>query len=87
LTLLDEAIIVQRWLQQAAQPDPMHVFFGDDLDQPFLEPVGFVFADFHVGQNLQGSIGVIGPARLNFPLVIPRVRYYAEIIQDMAREW
>jgi len=78
---LQELFFTRNWGE-----DPVHIVMGEDLDWPFLEPVGFVFSNFHAG-NTQGSVGIIGPCRLNYPSVIPTVRYFSNLISDVGKDW
>ena len=62
---------------------PIEVLFGEELGWESFEPIGMVAARFKVGgQN--GAIGVVGPVRLNYPRVIPTVRYFGNLIQELS---
>lgn len=60
------------------------VFLGDDLGIELLRPYGFVFSKFKTKKNHEGSIGVIGPARLRYEFIVPVVRYFGSLIGDVA---
>lgn len=78
---LEELFFGRNWGE-----DPVHIVMGEDLNWPYLDPVGFVFTNFQAGSH-QGSVGVIGPCRLNYPYVIPTVKYFGNLISDMGRNW
>lgn len=59
---------------------------GEELGNKYLEPVGMVFTSFKAG-NRKGALGVIGPARLNYPYVVPMVRYFGSLIDEIAQDW
>ena len=61
------------------------IFLGDELGSEVYRPYSFVFARFHT-KNIQGSIGVVGPARVKYELIIPTVRFFGGLIGDVA-EW
>lgn len=61
---------------------PIEVFFGEELGWEFFEPVGIVASRFQV-KDRNYALGVIGPFRLNYARVIPTVRYYGEIMQNL----
>jgi heat-inducible transcriptional repressor len=61
---------------------PIEVLFGEDLGWEFFEPIGMVASRFRLGER-QGAIGVVGPFRLNYPRVIPTVRYFGNLIQEL----
>lgn len=84
LSLFDELPTLREILGKAAGLDPMHILFGDELEFENLAPTGFVFTRYEIGPK-EGVIGVIGPARMNFPLVIPYVRYVKNLLYEAGR--
>ncbi len=81
LSLFDEYPTLKEIIGKAVGPDPMHILFGDELGYEHLTPTGFVFCKFE-GHAKNGIVGVIGPARMNFPLVLPYVRFTSSIISQ-----
>lgn len=84
-SLLDQAEELLTLLDQAGDEDPIHVLLGDDFGHQHLQPVGIVFADFRLG-GLQGSIGVIGPSRLNYSYIIPLLRHLTVTLHEISPE-
>ena len=62
---------------------PLDVLFGEELGWPELTPVGIVSTHFTI-HGKPGALGVIGPARANYSTVIPILRYFGSMIQDVA---
>ena len=62
---------------------PLDVLFGEEIGWPELETAGIVSTHFTVHGN-PGAIGVIGPARADYSTVIPILRYFGNLIQDVA---
>lgn len=60
------------------------VILGDDLELELFKPYSFVFSKYHTKSNHDGAIGVIGPARLRYENIVPLVRYYGSLIEDVA---
>jgi len=87
LAMLDQSNELMKLFDRSVNQGPIHVLFGEELDDPYLEPVSYVYADFQVNPELYGKIGLIGPARLNFPQAIPRLRYFSQLINEIARSW
>lgn len=88
LSLLDqETKLRQLFFDRAYGDSTVHVVFGQDLGWPYFEPVGMAFTSFAAGRNRRGSLGVIGPSRLNYPQVLPILRYYADLISQMTVNW
>lgn len=85
LSLLDEDKSLLSLFEKAFGEGPIHFLFGEEMGYEFLEPCGLVFTNFEAGPKKSGSLGVIGPCRLNYSRVIPIVRYYGGLIEELAR--
>lgn len=64
---------------------PLEVLFGEELGMPELEPAGIVATHFNI-RGKPGALGVIGPARANYGTVIPILRYFGNLIEDVANK-
>jgi len=62
----------------------VHLLIGEDLGLEHLEPCGFVYQNYEAGPH-KGIIGVVGPARFQYPRVVPLVDYFAELISQITR--
>jgi heat-inducible transcriptional repressor len=82
LTMLDKVEMLNQITDQLTEEDQMKIFFGEELGMPFLEPCGFVVTRYKM-PNHKGVLGVIGPSRLNFPVVIPTMRYFSQILSEI----
>ncbi len=60
------------------------VILGEDLELALFKPYSFVFSKFHTRSNHDGTIGVVGPARLRYEQIVPLVRYYGSLIEEVA---
>jgi heat-inducible transcriptional repressor len=60
------------------------VILGEDLELELFKPYSFVFSKFHTKGDHDGTIGVIGPARLRYENIVPLVRYYGSLIEEVA---
>lgn len=87
LSLFDEYPTLQQIFGQAVGSDPLHILFGDELGYEHLNPTSFVFCKFHGKSDKEGIVGVIGPARMNFPVVLPYVRYTSNLIEEALRSY
>ncbi len=68
------------------QPAPYHVLFGEDFKEEFLHSCGMVYTTVST-PKLECTIGIVGPNRLNYPLVIPMVAYFGNLIGDISKNW
>ncbi len=60
----------------------IEVLFGEELGWDFFDPVGIVASRFKAKDH-EYALGVIGPFRLNYARVIPSVRYYGNLMQNI----
>ena len=84
LSMLEEVNQIHRLFEKSFDENPVHLLFGNELGYDYLEPCGMVFTNFAAGEKKSGSLGIISSNRLNYPLVIPTVRYFAKLIEELA---
>ena len=88
LSLLDQDTkLRQLFFDQIVTEEPVHVIFGADLGWPYFEPISIAFSRFKVGQSRLATLGVIGPCRLNYPYVVPTLRYFSNLLSQMTASW
>jgi transcriptional regulator of heat shock response len=63
---------------------PVEVLFGEELGWPEMEPTGIVATRFKI-KDSEGVLGVIGPVRLSYSTIIPVIRYYKNLIEEVAQ--
>lgn len=86
LSLFDEYPRIQEIIGKAHGTDPIHILFGDELGSEDLRPTGFVFTRFELGSK-NGVVGVVGPARMNYALILPYVKYVRDLIYEAGTRW
>lgn len=64
--------------------ETVEILFGEDLGWPHFDAVGIVASHFSTPQG-DGSLGIIGPVRFNYPVVVPVVRYYSDLVTEVCR--
>jgi len=82
LSLLDEAEAINNLFSKSFGEEAVHLLLGDELGYDYLEPCGMVFTKFKAGDR-SGSLGVIGPNRFNYSLVIPAVKYFGGLLEEL----
>ncbi|MDD5415524.1 MAG: hypothetical protein PHE48_00790 [Candidatus Daviesbacteria bacterium] len=85
LSLFDENPRLQEIIGRAVGSDPVHILFGEDMEFEYLRPTSFVFTKYDANEGKTGVVGVIGPARMNFPLVLPYVKYVRNMLTEAMR--
>ncbi|MDO8620984.1 MAG: hypothetical protein Q7R31_01750 [Candidatus Levybacteria bacterium] len=87
LSVIDECDYFNKICSQALGEEDVHVLLGEELGPKLNGPYGFIFTHFTTPAKIQGEVGVLGPARLNFTEIIPTVRYFGGLIEELAKDW
>jgi heat-inducible transcriptional repressor len=87
LEALDEYANFESIFANSNDEDEIHVLIEDELGTCLRGPYGFIFTEYTTPLNVQGRIGVFGPARLRYTSIIPTVRYFADLIKTSAKGW
>ena len=75
--LIEEAGKIQKiFLETMTGIAPVEIVFSEDLDILKISVVSFCGSRFRVGDHV-GAIGVVGPARLKYPTIVPTLRYFS----------
>lgn len=83
-SFLEEGDKLQRLFFEISEPTSvMDVLFGEELGMPGLGSTGIVTTHFNV-RGKPAVLGIIGPARLSYPTVIPVLRYFRNLIEEVA---
>jgi len=72
--------------QKAVSEDQLHVLLGDDFGMEFLYPCALAYISFETGP-FKGYLGVIGPSRLNYPYVVPMLKHFSSLLQEISTSW
>lgn len=83
LSLLDRSDYFEKLISKFMNDEDIHVLLGEDFGTDMYASYGFIFRRFHAGDQ-EGVIGVLGPARLNYPYIIPTVRYFSDLIDEIS---
>lgn len=71
------------FFERASSGSPIDVLFGEELGWPGIFPIGVVTTHFNIkGKN--GALGVIGPIRLSYSTIIPALRYFKGLIEEVS---
>ena len=87
LQALDEYEYFKVLFANSDVDEEIHIVMGDELGGALKGPYGLVFTEYNVPGQEHGEIGVIGPQRLNYTMVVPAVRYFGDLIEDVAKQW
>jgi len=67
--------------------DPFAILLGEEIGQKGgISECGIVYYKFST-PHVSGAIGIVGPSRINYPQVVPVVRYMGGLIGELAGNW
>lgn len=73
------------WNLLERHDEPFYIAIGDDFAEgSLLSECSFVYAKFST-PRLTGGIGVVGPFRLDYPSIIPTVRYIGSLVSELTQ--
>lgn len=83
-TFLEEAKGIQElFFEKVHGETPVEVIFGEELGRIGMLPIGIVATRFNAGKT-RGALGIIGPVRLSYPTIIPILRYFGNLVQEIS---
>ena len=88
LTLQERAALVEMMgralAERGAKPgSPVHVVIGEENSQAALHAYSVVSAPYFVGDRERGTIGVLGPTRMDYGRATAAVRFMAQTVGDL----
>ena len=87
LTALDEFETLDNIFDNLSNEEEIHILMEDELSPRLIGPYGFVFTKYQTSLHLTGEVGVFGPTRLNYNSIVPAVRYFGDLIEEIAKGW
>jgi len=84
---LDEISFWERIISEFIRlnADVLYFLGEEDFYDPLFESCGSVFGEFE-SEKIKGIIGVIGPKRMPYAVIIPQVRYFSNLINQLLKE-
>lgn len=64
----------------------IQVMFSDEKDGFIIGNSSMIVSKYHKGSRDAGSLGIIGPMRLNYSKIIPYLEYFTQKITDLISE-
>lgn len=61
----------------------IHVMFGEESGQFVIGNSSMIVSKFQKGNKIAGSLGIIGPMRLDYAKIIPYIEYFTQKISDI----
>ena len=86
LQIFEEKAFIVELLNKCLGVEGIHVFIGSESGNQWLEDCSLVVANYKRGPRAFGTLGVIGPARMEYERVIPLVNHTATLLSHVLDE-
>ncbi len=83
LHAFEEKNVILRLLDSALESEAIQVSIGTENPVEGLPDISVVSSGYHQGESAMGSIGLIGPVRMDYSRVIPLVEYTASLLSSI----
>ncbi|MEK7534188.1 MAG: hypothetical protein AAB600_02510 [Patescibacteria group bacterium] len=87
LSTIDEFNYFSNLCTSIIDDGDVHILLGEELGPKLHGPYGFVFTRFKTPMRKNGEVGVIGPTRLDYTYIVPAVRYFGNLVEEIAQGW
>ncbi len=67
---------------QVSDQDVYYMLGEDDFSDPSFEPCASILGEFE-GKDVRGIIGIVGPKRMYYDVLVPQVRYFSHLIGEI----
>ncbi len=83
---LDEVQFWERILDRfpRLEEEILYILGEEDFGDPVFEGCASVFGEFQ-GNKIKGIIGVVGPKRMYYEVVIPQIKYFSSLLGDIIK--
>ncbi len=82
LALIEQAPSMEEIFEKNVSENPIHIVFGEELGNKKLEPVSIIYFSANCGGH-HCTVGVLGSNRFDYPYIIPMMRYFKALIEEM----
>lgn len=85
LSLIEEASLIDEIFNFETSENPIQIVYGSELSRENLDPIAVIYMQVETG-DASCKLGVIGSSRFDYPYVIPMMKYFRGLIQELAAE-
>ncbi len=82
LSIIEQARMLDEIFEKGESEDKVHVVYGKELGEKNLEPVGVLYITVNAHGH-QCRLGVLGSERFNYSYMIPLMKYFKGLIEDL----
>jgi heat-inducible transcriptional repressor len=77
INTLERKDVLQEWISDKADPkdsSAIQVYIGDETQMQSMRDCSVVTANYELGEGIRGTIGIIGPKRMDYEKVLSTLR-------------
>lgn len=82
ITLLDAKELVGRLLKSCTDSEELSIHIGSENEMIEIKDMSLITTNYNMSNSVLGTIGIIGPTRMEYSRVISAMRYVRIIIND-----
>ncbi len=82
MNILDEKASICKALFDITEPHEISVRIGSENCLSGIRDCSIITINYDIGDKLRGTIGIIGPTRMEYPKVISSMRYVRKLVSD-----
>jgi len=86
LKALEMKTMIVEMLERTLSAEGIQIFVGAETIHPELTDVSIITSRYKTEEGVLGTLGVIGPTRMNYGKVIPLVDYTAKFLTKLLKE-
>lgn len=83
LSLIEQANSMEEIFGKNTSENPIHIIYGEELGNKKLEPISIIYFSANFGGHTC-QVGVLGSSRFDYPYIIPMMRYFKALIEELA---
>lgn len=87
VSVLEQTPLLAGIFESMRQGEGVQVLIGGEGRYEPLRDVSLVLSRYGVSQTATGILGLLGPVRMPYDRAIPLVRYVAQLMSGLVREW
>lgn len=66
--------------------ETVHFLLGEDLGERYLKPCGFIYTRYELPKH-KGVLGIVGPYRLDYASIVPTLKYFNNLMEEIGGNW
>jgi len=82
LNVIEEKNILKNVMERMLEKDGVRILIGKEINEGKVSGCSMVATAYKIGNKKVGSVGVLGPTRMDYEKVVPLVDYSGRIISD-----